>query len=150
MEQVEEKDTVTITYIGKLDNGTIFQTVTDKKPLEIVLGNGDAPPTLEDALMGMKVGEKKKVRVDPEESYGPRMKDLLQKLNRKDLGDDADPKLGMVISLKVEKEGREHQVPATVVEVKDEIVTIDYNHPLAGHHLSYDLEIIQIRKRTEP
>ena len=144
MEQVEKKDRVAIRYIGKLDNGTVFQTVTSEKPLEIVIGNLEAPPTLESALMGMKVGEKKKVCIGPEESYGIRQKDLLQELQREDLGDKIEPKLGMVLSLKVDKDGQDHQIPATVVEVKDDIITVDYNHPLAGHNLTYDLEVVTI------
>ena len=149
MEKVENKDSVAIAYIGKLDNGTVFQTVTNDKPLKIVIGNGDTPPTLESALMGMKVGEKKQVRVGPEESYGIRQKDLLQELKRENLGEKIDPKPGMILSLKVEKDGQDHKIPATIIEVKDDIVTIDYNHPLAGHHLTYDLEVVNIIKHTE-
>jgi len=149
MKQVEEKDTVTIKYVGKLDDGAVFQTVTGEKPLDIVLGSQEAPPTLENALLGMKVGEKKKIRVEPEEGYGSRMKDLLQEIKRENLGNDIDPKPGMIVSLTVEKEGQSHKVPATVIEVKDNTVTIDYNHPLAGHNLTYDLEVVQIKKHSK-
>ena len=149
MEQVEEKDKVAIAYTGKLDDGTVFQTVTNEKPLEIVIGNLEAPPTLENALMGMKVGERKRIRIDPEESYGIRDKNLLQELTREHLGIDNNPKVGTILTLKVEKDGQEHQIPATIVEIKGDIITIDYNHPLAGHHLTYDLEVVKIGKHGE-
>jgi len=97
----------------------------------------------------MKVGEKKKIRVEPEACYGSRMKDLLQEIKRENLGNDIDPKPGMIVSLTVEKEGQSHKVPATVIEVKDNTVTIDYNHPLAGHNLTYDLEVVQIKKHSK-
>lgn len=146
MEQIENQDKVTITYTGKLDSGEVFQTVTANQPLEITIGNQEAPPTLEDALKGMKEGEKKKVRIGPEESYGIRQKDLLQEIKKENLGDNINPTVGAILSLKVEKEGVEHKVPATIIEVKDDTITIDYNHPLAGHHLTYDLQVVKIEK----
>ncbi len=66
MKYIEDKDTVAITYTGKLDDGKVFTTVTEKNPLIIILGNNDAPPTLEQALLGMAVGDKKIVRLPPE------------------------------------------------------------------------------------
>ncbi len=146
MSQVESNDTVTIVYVGKLDNGEVFKTVSDDKPLTVILGNADAPPTLEQALLGMSVGEKKTVRVPPEEGYGPRHKNLLQELTRKSFGDKVRPKPGMILSLSIEKNGEPSQVPATIMEVNNETVTVDYNHPLAGHHLTYDVTIIDIQK----
>lgn len=150
MEQVEEKDKVAIAYVGKLDDGTVFTTVTSDKPLEIVMGNLEAPPTLENALLGMKVGEKKQVRIDPEENYGLRQKDLLQKLKKDQLGEafNESTKVGSVLSLKIVKDGQEHTIPATIVEIQGDIITIDYNHPLAGHHLTYHVEIIDIEKQS--
>ncbi len=150
MKQVEKKDSVTITYTGKLDDGTVFNTADTNNPMKITLGNQEAPPTLEMALIGMKVGDKRRVRIDPDESYGQRMKNLLQELKKDQLGGNIEPKSGMVITLSVEKEGQVHQVPATIVEVKGDIVTIDYNHPLAGHHLTYELEVIDIQKHSQP
>jgi len=147
MQTIEANNTVTIIYTGKLDNGAVFQTATREEPMTIKMGNQDAPPTLEEALMGMAIGDKKTVRIDPAESYGPRVKDLLQKIKRENLGkSDEEIKPGTILSLTVERDGQKIPVPATVVEVKGDIITIDYNHPLAGHHLTYDLEVIEIIK----
>ena len=52
----------------------------------------------------------------------------------------------MILSLKVERDGVDHQVPATVIEVHENSVVVDYNHPLAGHHLTYDITILDIQK----
>ncbi len=146
MSQAKNNDTVTLIYEGKLDNGEVFKTVSEDKPLTIILGNGDAPPALEQALLGMKAGERAKIRVPPDESYGPRQKDLLQELDVSVFGNAITPKPGMILSLNVEKEGAPQKVPATVLEVGDGKVTVDYNHPLAGHHLNYDLTVIGITK----
>ncbi len=142
---ITENSTISIAFVGKLDNGEVFKTVEEQKPLTIKLGTHELPPTLENALIGMHAGETKKVRLTPEEGYGHRQKMLLQELHIKTFGDKVQPKPGMILSLKVHKEGTEHSVPATVMEVKNDIVTVDYNHPLAGHHLTYEVQILDVK-----
>jgi FKBP-type peptidyl-prolyl cis-trans isomerase SlpA len=146
MKYIQDKDTVSIIYTGKLDNGEVFATIDEQNSLVITLGKSDAPPTLEQALLGMAVGDKKKVRLPPEEGFGVRRKELLHTVNRKTFGNKITPVPGMILSLNVEKDGIEHQVPATIIEVNNETVVVDYNHPLAGHHLTYDLTVTAIDK----
>ena len=146
MEKINKGDKVTISYIGTLDNGEVFKTIEEENPLIIQIGEQQAPPTLEIALKKMSVGEVKKIKVPPEESYGPRDKNLLQTLERDSFGKDITPKPGMILSLKVNKDGEEHTVPATVIEVNDDSVTVDYNHPLAGHNLNYEIKVLAINK----
>jgi FKBP-type peptidyl-prolyl cis-trans isomerase 2 len=149
MKHIEQNDKVTINYTGSLENGTIFQESSESEPLIITIGNHDIPPTLEQALLGMSAGEKKRVKVESDEGYGPRQKDLLQTLSRNSFSDSMTPQIGMILSLKVEKDGQTDQVPATVVEVSDDSIVVDYNHPLAGHNLLYDISVISIEKGTQ-
>jgi FKBP-type peptidyl-prolyl cis-trans isomerase 2 len=128
---------VLISFTGRLDTGDIFMVVTPDKPMAIVLGKSELPPTVESTVAEMKRGETRKIRIAPEEGYGHRMKDLLHELPRAVFGDDTPLKPGMIISQKIEKDGSHHQVPATIIELKGDTVVIDYNHPLAGHHLTY-------------
>jgi len=144
MQQVQLNDKVTISYTGKLENGTTFQTATESEPLIITIGKHDIPPTLEQALIGMSIGEQKRVRLEPDEGYGIRRKDLLQTLNKNTFQNRLTPQVGMLLSLRVEKDGQPHQVPATVVEVNNDTIVVDYNHPLAGHNLLYDVKVIAI------
>jgi FKBP-type peptidyl-prolyl cis-trans isomerase 2 len=144
MKQAQKNDRVTISYTGKLENGTIFQTTTESEPLVITIGNLDVPPTLEQAIIGMSVGDKKLVKIEPDEGYGVRRKDLLQTINRNILSDQIHPQVGLILSLKVNKDGQDHHVPATVVEINDDTIVVDYNHPLAGHNLFYDITVISI------
>jgi len=139
-------DTVSITYIGKLDNGEVFSTIDEKEPLQAIIGNSDLPPTLEQAIVGMKTGETEKIRVSPDEGFGPRQKDLIQTIDNQEIIDSLHPEPGMIIAIKIEKEGKEEKVPATVIEVSDSKVTVDYNHPLAGHHLTYEVTLVDIQK----
>jgi FKBP-type peptidyl-prolyl cis-trans isomerase 2 len=144
MNIVKENDSVTITFTGKLDNGAVFIEIPVTQPMKITLGDSELPPTVEMAVIGMQKGESKKVRVSPDEGYGPRLKDLLHEVPRTTFGDRIEPKPGMVLSQKVEKDGVEQKIPVTIIEVKEDVVVLDYNHPLAGHHLTYDVTIVGI------
>lgn len=146
MSKIEPNDIVTLSFIGKLDNGAEFMTVLPENPMKVHIGASEMPPTVENALIGLEIGQTRKVRVSPDEGYGPRQKNLLQTIENPQFIEKIQPKPGMVLSLKVEREGKEHQVPATVIEVNGDSVIVDYNHPLAGHHLNYDITIINIQK----
>lgn len=148
MSKVERNDIVTLAFIGKLDNGADFMTVTRDNPMKVHIGTSDLPPTVENALIGLEVGQTRKVRVPPDEGYGPRQKGLLQTIENPAFIEKIKPRPGMVLSLKIERDDKEHQVPATVVEVNDGSVVVDYNHPLAGHHLNYDITILAIQKSS--
>ena len=146
MHLIEDKDKITISFTGKLDNGTVFIEVTPQNPMVVRLGESELPPSVEMAMIGMEKGENKKIRVSFDEGYGPRLKDLLHEISLETFGDRIDPKPGMVLSQTIVKDGVEQKVPVTVIEIKDRQVVLDYNHPLAGHHLTYDLTVIDIEK----
>jgi len=146
MSTIEKNDIVTIAFTGKLDNGAEFMTVTSDKPMNVNIGASEMPPTVESALLGLTVGQTIKIRVSPDEGYGPRQKNLLQTIDSPEFIVKIQPKLGMILSLKVERDGQEHQVPATVVEINENSVVVDYNHPLAGHNLNYEITVLGIQK----
>jgi len=140
----QNNNTVVIAVTGTLDNGEVFYVAEKDKPMRVVIGDSSLPPTIEEALSKMIVGDKQKVRVAPEEGYGPRQKDLLQTMDNPEMVKSLQPKPGMIVSLKTTKDGEEFDVPATVIEVDGTKVTVDYNHPLAGHHLTYRIEILAL------
>jgi len=142
-------DTVLLSFIGKLDNGEVFMTVEKDKPFRTTLGNTELPPTLEQEILKMEFGETRKIRVSPDEGYGPRHKDLIQTIENQQMVDSLQPKPGMIVALKAEKDGIEQKVPATVLAVEGSKVTVDYNHPLAGHHLTYDLTLLALAPKED-
>jgi FKBP-type peptidyl-prolyl cis-trans isomerase 2 len=144
--KVTQHDRVTLAVVGKLDNGALFYEVTPQEPLVVELGDNQLPPSVETALIGMGVGETRKIRIDPDEGYGPRLKDLLHEVPRPTIEKRFNPKSGMVISQQVERDGKKCIVPATIIEVNEETVVIDYNHPLAGHHLTYELTVLAVEE----
>jgi FKBP-type peptidyl-prolyl cis-trans isomerase 2 len=147
MSSIQQNDLVTLTFTGKLDNGEIFKTVTEEHPLIVRIGNLEIPPTLEEALLGMAIGETKTVRLSPDEGYGPRRTDLVQTITNAEMIKKIKPKPGMILSLKLAKDGEEHYVPATVLKVGDSEIEVDYNHPLAGHHITYTITVVNIERQ---
>jgi FKBP-type peptidyl-prolyl cis-trans isomerase 2 len=115
--------------------------VAQGKPRSFTLGMGKLFPALEITLIGMRPGTNRSVTVDPEDAYGPHYKNLIHNVNRSSFGDRLDPKPGMILSLSVERDGKEEQVPATVISVNNESVTVDYNHPLAGKAINYTITL---------
>ncbi len=149
MTNPQPNDMVTITFTGKLDNGEIFIAVDQEQPLHTKIGDSNLPPTVEMTLLKMTVGETRKIRIPPEEGFGPRQKELLQTIDNQKMVDALQPKPGMVLSLKVDRNGVEQKVPATVISVEGSEVTVDYNHPLAGHHLTYELTLMDFQSGTK-
>lgn len=144
-----DNDTVSLVFTATLDNGEVFFEAKDDKPFSVTMGKNELPPSLEEAIKEMKTGETRKVRIPPEEGYGQRQKDLLQVIENPEMVKQLSPKPGMVLSLKVERDGEEKVVPATVTEVDGGKVTVDYNHPLAGHHLNYNITLKELHPSTE-
>ncbi len=145
MTHPQQNDMVTITFTGKLDNGDIFITIDKQEPLQTKVGDSNLPPTVEETLLQMSVGETRKIRIPPDEGFGPRQKELLQTIDSQQMIDSLQPKPGMVLSLKIDRDGVEEKVPATVISVEGSEITVDYNHPLAGHHLTYELTLLDIQ-----
>lgn len=145
MKQVQKKDTVTVALKGSLDNETVFETRDASEPLEITLGEKGIPQPIQRILLGMQVGEMRKVHMEPEEGeFGIRRSDLLQEIPKDAFSQKIEPKVGLVLSMNVDSAGVTHQVPATIVELKDDSIIIDYNHPLAGHPLNYEITVLAI------
>ena len=145
MRQVEENDTVKVALVGTLDNETVFEVVEESSPRVFDLTDDSTPKPIKHVLLGMREGEMRKVRLEAEEGeYGIRRGDLLQEIPLTQFSTKIEPKVGLLLSMNVERDGTTHQIPATIVEIKPESVIIDYNHPLAGHPLTYTLTLVEI------
>jgi len=141
MKKVENGDQVSIEYKGMLEDGEIVERSSDTGPVEFVVGSNTMPPGFEKALIGMGEGEEKTITMKPEEAFGPRDENLIHTVNKSVFGEKILPKPGMVLGMTLEKGGQPHKVPALVVAVSGEDVTIDFNHPLAGKTIIYKLTL---------
>ena len=142
MSQVKENNTVKVHYTGKLADGQVFDTSEGKEPIEFVLGQGQLIPGFEQGLIDMKVNEKKTITIAKEEAYGEVNDQLIQEIDRANLPQDMEPKVGMGL---VSKSPEGQEMNLMIVEVKDKSVVIDGNHPLAGRDLVFDLEVVEIK-----
>ncbi|MBP8792530.1 MAG: peptidylprolyl isomerase [Lutibacter sp.] len=142
MIQVKENNTVKVHYTGKLSNGQIFDSSEGKEPLEFTLGQGQLIPGFEKGLIDMKLNEKKTITIVKEEAYGDQHQELIQEVQKSQLPSEMTPEVGMGLVSRSE-DGQERNL--MIVEVKEESVIIDGNHPLAGHELIFDLEVVEIK-----
>jgi FKBP-type peptidyl-prolyl cis-trans isomerase 2 len=137
-------DTVSVKYTAALENGEIIEKRYETEPVVVSIGSGIICKAAEACLFGMEPGERRTVRVEPEDAYGLHVKELVQQIPLANFQGKLKPQPGMILSLNVQRDGEDHQVPATVVEVKDDVVIVDYNHPLAGQVIVYDLTLVNI------
>lgn len=141
MSQVKENNTVKVNYTGKLSDGQVFDTSEGKEPIEITLGQGQIIPGFEKGLIDMKLNEKKTIKIAKEEAYGDFNNDLKQEVKKTELPPEIKPEVGMGLVSKT-PDGREMNL--RVVEVGEESIVVDGNHPLAGQDLTFDLEVVEI------
>ncbi|MCK0124440.1 peptidylprolyl isomerase [Gelidibacter sp. F2691] len=142
MSQVKKNDTVKVHYTGKLTNGQVFDSSLEREPLEITIGEGKLIPGFENAILDMKVNDKKTVEIAKEEAYGDVQQELFHQVQKEQLPQDVKPEVGMGLASKG-PDGTEHQF--RVVDVKEDHIVVDGNHPLAGQDLVFDLELVEIK-----
>ena len=162
MAQAQHGDSVRIDYVGTLEDGTIFDSTLPEEcgdecssdacddegcgceggPMEITIGNEDFFPQIEEALVGMSVGEKKSVVVPAAEAFGEYDEQKVFSVPRADLPDDMEVEVGDELILTGEQE--DEDLAVTVVEITDEQITFDANHPLAGEDLTFEITLNEI------
>lgn len=140
MKKVQNGDTVTVNYTGRLEDGTIFDTSNQegRTPLVEKIGEGRLIKGFEDGLMGMSEGEKKTVEIEHTEAYGPVNDLLITEIPKSQVPPD--------VTAGETLQGNSPQGPIVVkiTEVKEDTVIVDANHPLAGKKLIFDLELVGI------
>lgn len=141
MQKVENGKFVSVTYTGKLDNGEVFDSCQDSRPLEFKMGGGQLIKGFEDAVAGMSLNEKKTFTLAPEEAYGQRDENQMQDFPRDQVPPGMDPKVGDTVAFST-PEGQ--QIPARLVDMDSEKLTFDLNHPLAGESLTFEIEVVGI------
>ncbi|MGW8287534.1 MAG: FKBP-type peptidyl-prolyl cis-trans isomerase, partial [Desulfobulbales bacterium] len=130
-----------IHYTGRLQDGTVFDSSTDREPLQFNIGRGQVIPGFEEAVTGMTVGEKKTTLIPSAKAYGERNPSMVMVVDRKHVPSDIDPEVGQ--RLQVGSPSGE-LIAVTIIEVNDGNITLDANPPLAGEDLTFDLELVEI------
>ena len=141
MSEVKKGDKVKVHYTGRLKDGTVFDSSEGKTPLAIVVGAGMMIAGFDNAVNGMKVGDKVTAEIPANEAYGERKEEMLFEVPKSNLPEGMEPVEGMPLAMQ-QQDGT--PVPVKIAEVKEDIVVIDANHELAGMDLIFDIEMVEI------
>jgi peptidylprolyl isomerase len=171
MATAKKGDKVKINYTGTLEDGSVIDTTLSESascedpgcscheshsheecedegcgcesgPMELTIGNEDFFPQIEEALIGMAPGEKKTLVIPAEDAFGEYDEEEVFQIQRSQLTGDIVPEVGMELELTGEDD--DEPVEVTVVEVTEDAVTVDANHPLAGEDITYEIELVEI------
>jgi peptidylprolyl isomerase len=154
MATAKKGDKVKINYTGTLEDGSVFDSTSHDHsccedddccasgPMELTIGEEDFFPLIEEALIGMAPGESKTVVILAEDAFGEYDEEEVFTISRDQLTGDIVPEVGMDLELTGEED--DDPVEVTVVEVTEDSITVDANHPLAGEDITYTFELVEI------
>jgi len=142
-QQAKHGDTIVFVYKGTLDDGKVFDFRSPDQPAVVVLGQHQVFPSLELAIEGMHPGESKNVRLEPADAYGEYDKTLVTTFPASKIPPGAQP--GQILDMQKDDGSK---MLAKVVEIQEDKVVIDLNHPLAGQPLNFDVQLLAINPET--
>lgn len=143
MIRAENKDTVKVSYIGRLEDGTIFDQSTEEKPLQFILGCQEVIPGFDEAVLGMFQGESKKVVIPCEKAYGESKPELIEKVDKGLI----EGKVNLIKGSQLEVTRSDGSVFRVFVnDIQETHVVLDANHPLAGKNLTFEIQLIEVKK----
>ena len=132
---------VTLHFSVILLDGTVLDSTKQKEPATFVVGDGNLIEGFETSIFGLKAGDKRSVVLDAEQAFGAYNDDNLQRMHRSRFNDDIVLEPGVVVSFADKSKA---ELPGVVKSIEDDQVIIDFNHPLAGRDLTFEVEIINV------
>ncbi len=129
-----------------LEDGTEAINTFSEEPLEFRIGDGTLLQTLELALIGLTAGDRESLEIDPQHAFGPHRGDLVQRVDRTHFPEDMALAPGTVVGF-TNPVGEESA--GIVLGIEGKAVRVDLNHPLAGHRIRYQVEILEVRPPGE-
>jgi FKBP-type peptidyl-prolyl cis-trans isomerase 2 len=140
MEKVTSNSTVSVHYTGRLEDGTVFDSslVEGREPLTATLGQGNLISGFENGLVDMIVGEKKTIEIEPENAYGQINPQMVNEVAKAQVPE------GVSVGDMLQAMSPAGPINVKVLDIKEDVVVLDANHPLAGQKLIFDLEVISI------
>lgn len=132
---------VTLHFAIKMADGSQVDSTFDGAPATFSVGDGSLLPGFEAVLMGLEAGDEREFELAPEQAFGQRNPNNLQKMPRSSFADDIELEEGLMLSF---ADAQKAELPGVVAEIGDEQVVVDFNHPLAGRTLIFDVRIIAV------
>jgi peptidylprolyl isomerase len=134
-------DTVLVEYRGTLEDGSEFDSSEGREPLRFTMGAGEVIQGFEDAVAGLQVGQSTTVTLAAEDAYGPRYEDAVQTVDAAEFAEGQEPFVGGMVSI-VAPDGT--HLAAEITSVVGREVVLDFNHPLAGKALTFELTLVEV------
>ena len=146
MGKITNNSTVTVNYTGKLEDGSIFDSSLNegRQPLNATLGQGQLIKGFEEGLIDMEVGDKKTVEIEPDMAYGQYNEAMIQVVPKEQVPE------GVMVDNMLQANTPMGPINFRVLEVNEENVKLDGNHPLAGKKLIFDLEVLEVNELKSP
>jgi FKBP-type peptidyl-prolyl cis-trans isomerase 2 len=143
MIQVKKGDTIKVHYKGTLSiDGSLFDSSEGRPPLAFTVGSGMVIAGFDNGVVGMQVGEKKLVQIPADEAYGQKLAQMVFEFERAQIpAEMGEPEIGMQLVMN-DNDGNE--LPVIIIEIKENSIVLDGNHPLAGADLTFDIELVEI------
>lgn len=138
---VKKGDTVKVHYTGSLEDGSIFDSSENKKPLRFKVGSGQVIQGFDEAVIGMQIGHEKIININSDNAYGPKVKELVVNVEREKFPKNLELKLNK--QYKIPYEDGEIRI-VRITNISDNIIELDGNHPLAGENLTFKITLVEI------
>lgn len=142
---LKKNQVVTISFVLKDDAGLVIEETTKSNPFAFISGSEQILPRLEENIGEMLIGSKRTVVLSPEEAYGNYKDEMIQLVNRSEFPQDITLEEGMDFIADT-PDGR--QMPFIIRNIEGDDITLDFNHPLAGRTLTFDVELLSLREAT--
>ncbi|WP_111643336.1 FKBP-type peptidyl-prolyl cis-trans isomerase [Marinimicrobium alkaliphilum] len=133
--------TVTLHFSLQLKDGEVVDSNFETEPATFTVGDGNLLPGFEKALFGLREGDRKELLIKPEDGFGQHNPSNIQEIPRDDFGPDIELSEGLMLSF---ADAQKTELPGVIREFDDEVVLVDFNHPLAGHDIVFDVAILKI------
>ena len=138
--QIEQNSVVSVHYTGTFDDGKIFDSSEGKDPLTFLVGHGQMITGFEQEMLGAEIGEKRQFTLTPDRAYGERTDAAIQQVPREQFPDGMSIEVGMVLGAQSDQ----GPVQFSVASVDDDMVTVDFNHQMAGMTINFSVEVVDI------
>lgn len=141
-QNVQSNSAVLLHFVLTLEDGTLAESTRERgKPALFRLGDSSLSPALEQQLLGLQRGDKHRFSLAPESAFGATNPDLVQFFLRRDFAETGVPEVGTIMLF---SGMAGNDMPGIIREVAEESITVDFNHPLAGHHVTFEVEVVDI------
>lgn len=144
-QRIGQNSTVTLHFALKFDNGEVVDSNFDKDPATFKVGDGSLLPGFERVLFGLKAGDKRSFEIPPEQGFGTPNEQNLQVMPRNQF-DSMDLDYGVLVIFKDAAGG---EMPGVIKEFDEQEVTVDFNHPLAGKVITFEVDIVTVQNSTQ-